>query len=90
VQAPADNALHEARQDGTAVQVARRLVIRRRRRRTRLPFHLLRRRTFYAVLVGGANVDFDLLELTDVRSYKLQVDQPAVHGRLNNVWARVY
>jgi hypothetical protein len=44
---------------------------------------------------GGVNEDQDLLELIDGRlidgrSIHYSVDQPAVHGRLINVWARVY
>ena len=41
----------------------------------------------YAVLVGGANGDQGVLESIDGRSIHYSVDQPAVHGRLKNVWA---
>ena len=38
----------------------------------------------------GRHGDLELLELIDGRSYTYNVDQPAVHGRLQSVWATVY
>ena len=46
--------------------------------------------THYAVLVGGANGDLDLLQLIDGRSYELQCRSNSRTRELENVWARVY